>query len=73
MAILQALEQIASEVSRRRPGDVTGQLVYANYGLPEDYAYLKSRNIDIKGKIVIVRYGHTWRIPKAALLRTHDE
>ena len=38
-------------------GDVTAPLVYANYGLPADYDTLKDKGIDVKGKIVIVRYG----------------
>ena len=37
-------------------GDVTASVVYANFGNPEDYAYLKSRGIDVHGKIVLVRY-----------------
>jgi len=42
-------------------GDVTAPLVYANYGQPEDFEYLKKQGIDVKGKIVIVRYGRSWR------------
>jgi N-acetylated-alpha-linked acidic dipeptidase len=42
-------------------GDVTAPLVYANYGQPEDFEYLKKQGIDVKGKIVIVRYGRNWR------------
>jgi len=42
-------------------GDVTAPLVYVNYGLPEDYAHLKKLEIDVKGKIVIARYGKSWR------------
>ncbi|HWP44206.1 MAG TPA: transferrin receptor-like dimerization domain-containing protein [Blastocatellia bacterium] len=42
-------------------GDVTGQLVYVNYGLPADYEELKKLGIDVKGKIVIARYGASWR------------
>ncbi|HEY3742855.1 MAG TPA: M28 family peptidase [Bryobacteraceae bacterium] len=42
-------------------GDVTAQLVYANYGLPEDYELLKKHGVDVKGKIVITRYGGGWR------------
>jgi len=38
-------------------GDVTGDLVFANYGRPEDYAWLDRRGIDLSGKIVIVKYG----------------
>lgn len=42
-------------------GDVTGELVYVNYGVPADYEVLKQRGIDVKGKIVIARYGGSWR------------
>ncbi len=42
-------------------GDVTAQVVYANYGRAEDFQKLKDLGIDIKGKIVIVRYGETFR------------
>ena len=42
-------------------GDVTGTLVYVNQGLPHDYEVLDERGIDVKGKIVIARYGGSWR------------
>ncbi len=42
-------------------GDVTADVVYANYGRPEDFAKLKEMGIDLKGKIVIVRYGEVFR------------
>lgn len=42
-------------------GDVTGELVYVNYGLPADYERLKQMGIDVKGKIVLARYGGSWR------------
>ena len=42
-------------------GDITAQVVYANYGMPEDYALLKSKGIEVKGKIVLVRYGRSFR------------
>ena len=42
-------------------GDVTADVVYANYGRPEDFAKLKELGIDLKGKIVIVRYGENFR------------
>jgi len=42
-------------------GDVTAQLVYVNYGVPEDYEELEKRGIDVKGKIVIARYMGSWR------------
>jgi len=46
-------------------GDVTAPLVYVNYGLPDDYAALKKINVDVKGKIVIARYGRSFRGVKA--------
>jgi N-acetylated-alpha-linked acidic dipeptidase len=46
-------------------GDVTAPLVYANYGLPGDYEELKKLGVDVKGKIVIVRYGNSFRGVKA--------
>ncbi len=42
-------------------GDVTGDLVYVNYGTPEDYEELAKLGVDVKGKIVIARYGRSWR------------
>jgi N-acetylated-alpha-linked acidic dipeptidase len=46
-------------------GDVSGQLVYANYGLPQDYAALEGLGVDVRGKIVLVRYGGSFRGVKA--------
>ena len=42
-------------------GDVTGELVYVNYGIPDDYEELDRRGISVKGRIVIARYGGSWR------------
>lgn len=42
-------------------GDVTGELVYVNYGVPADYEELERRGIDVRGRIVIARYGGSWR------------
>lgn len=42
-------------------GDVTAPLVYVNYGVPEDYGQLRRMGIDVRGKIVIARYGKSWR------------
>ena len=42
-------------------GDVTAEVVYANYGLPEDYDRLREAGIDVAGKIVLVRYGKCFR------------
>jgi len=42
-------------------GDVTAELVYVNYGVPEDYDELARHGIDVAGKIVLARYGKAWR------------
>lgn len=52
-------------------GDVTGELVYVNYGMPDDYKELARRNVDVRGKIVIVRYGSGWRGLKPKLAQEH--
>ena len=44
---------------------MTAPVVYANYGLPNDYDDLKKAGVDVKGKIVIVRYGNSFRGVKA--------
>ena len=46
-------------------GDVTAPLVYVNYGLPPDYDALKKLGVDVKGKIVLARYGNSFRGVKA--------
>ena len=48
-------------------GDVTADVVYANYGRPEDFPKLKELGVDVKGKIVIVRYGENFRGVKVFL------
>jgi N-acetylated-alpha-linked acidic dipeptidase len=52
-------------------GDVTAPVVYANYGLPNDYDDLKKAGVDVKGKIVIVRYGNSFRGVKAKVAQDH--
>ncbi len=52
-------------------GDVTGALVYVNQGLPKDYEVLEKRGIDVKGKIVIARYGGSWRGIKPRVAAEH--
>ncbi|HTS12483.1 MAG TPA: M28 family metallopeptidase [Candidatus Limnocylindrales bacterium] len=41
-------------------GEVTAPLVYAHSGNPEDYAYLKQHGIDVRGKVVLVRYSNPY-------------
>jgi len=52
-------------------GDVNGQLVFVNYGLPEDYETLTKLGIDVKGKIVIAKYGRSWRGIKPKVAYEH--
>ena len=52
-------------------GDVTAAVVYANYGMPEDYKALARMGIDVRGKIVITRYGGGWRGLKPKLAQEH--
>jgi len=52
-------------------GDVNGQLVFVNYGLPEDYEKLATMGIDVKGKIVIAKYGRSWRGIKPKVAYEH--
>lgn len=41
-------------------GDVTAPVVYAHSGNPEDYALLRKNGIDVRGKIVLVRYSNPY-------------
>lgn len=52
-------------------GDVTGELVFVNYGLPQDYEVLESLGISVKGKIVIAKYGRSWRGIKPKVAQEH--
>jgi len=52
-------------------GDITAGLVFVNYGLPEDYEVLTQMGIDVKGKIVIAKYGHSWRGIKPKVAQEH--
>jgi len=52
-------------------GDVSGQLVFVNYGLPDDYETLAKLGIDVKGKIVIAKYGRSWRGIKPKVAYEH--
>lgn len=42
-------------------GEVEGELVFVNYGIPEDYELLERHGIEVKGKIAIAKYGRSWR------------
>ncbi|MDQ4121315.1 MAG: M28 family metallopeptidase [Acidobacteriota bacterium] len=67
----QKAEQLPTYNAYSADGDVTGTLVYVNYGVPADYEELEKRGVDVRGKIVIARYGGSWRgiKPKVAAER----
>lgn len=52
-------------------GDVTGEVVYVNYGMPADFDRLAELGVSVKGRIVLARYGAGWRgiKPKVAYER----
>lgn len=58
-------------VAYQGDGDVTAEVVYVNYGMPEDYKVLERRGIDVRGKIVLARYGGGWRGLKPKLAQEH--
>jgi N-acetylated-alpha-linked acidic dipeptidase len=67
----QIAEQLPLYNAYSIDGDVTGELVYVNYGVPKDYEELQRRGIDVKGKIVISRYGGSWRGIKPKVAAEH--
>lgn len=52
-------------------GDVEGEVVYANYGRPEDFQKLDQLHIDLHGKILLIRYGENYRGVKSFLAQQH--
>ncbi len=64
-------EQLPTYNAYSADGDVTGELVYVNYGIPKDYEVLAEKGIDVKGKIVIARYGAAWRGIKPKVASEH--
>jgi N-acetylated-alpha-linked acidic dipeptidase len=52
-------------------GDVTSELVFVNYGVPDDYRVLDSLGISVRGKIVIAKYGQSWRGIKPKVAAEH--
>jgi len=67
----QQSEQLPTYNAYSADGDVTGPLVYVNYGIPDDYETLERNGISVKGAIVIARYGHAWRGIKPMVAAEH--
>lgn len=67
----QLNEQLPTYNAYSIDGDVTAPLVFVNYGVPADYDELERRGIDVKGKIVIAKYGGSWRGIKPKVAAEH--
>ena len=67
----QQSEQLPTYNAYSIDGDVTAELVYVNYGVPEDYEQLERMGVSVKGKIVIARYYHSWRGIKPKVAAEH--
>src|SRR5258708_17254495 len=52
-------------------GDAEADVVYANYVRPEDFKKLEEMKVDVRGKIVIVRYGNNFRGVKSFVAVAH--
>ena len=52
-------------------GDVEADVVYANFGSPQDYKQLEAMKVDARGKIVMVRYGGNYRGVKSFVAEQH--
>lgn len=65
------LDQLPTYNAWSADGDVTAELVFVNYGLPDDYEKLATLGVDVKGKIVIAKYGRSWRGIKPKVAQEH--
>lgn len=67
----QTGEQLPLYNAYSTDGDVTGELVYVNHGVPQDYEELERRGVDVRGRIVLARYGGSWRGIKPKVAAEH--
>jgi N-acetylated-alpha-linked acidic dipeptidase len=67
----QKQEQLPTYNAYSADGNVTAELVFVNRGIPEDYEELERMGIDVKGKIVIAKYGGSWRGIKPKVAAEH--
>ncbi|MBK8516861.1 MAG: M28 family peptidase [Saprospiraceae bacterium] len=67
----QKAEQLPSYNAYSADGDVTAELVFVNRGVPADYDMLERMGIDVRGKIVIAKYGGSWRGIKPKVAAEH--
>jgi len=67
----QFKEQLRTYNAYSADGDVSGKLVFVNYGIPADYDYLERLGVSVSGKIVIAKYGGSWRGIKPKVAAEH--
>lgn len=67
----QKSEQLPTYNAFSADGNVTAELVFVNRGVPADYEELERMGIDVKGKIVIAKYGGSWRGIKPKVAAEH--
>jgi N-acetylated-alpha-linked acidic dipeptidase len=67
----QTSEQLPTYNSYSIDGNVTGRLVYVNFGVPDDYEKLERMGVSVKGAIVIARYYGSWRGIKPKVAAEH--
>jgi N-acetylated-alpha-linked acidic dipeptidase len=67
----QQSEQLPTYNAYSIDGDVTAPVVFVNYGVPADYEELAKQGVDVKGKIVIAKYGGSWRGIKPKVAAEH--
>ncbi|HEX7119376.1 MAG TPA: M20/M25/M40 family metallo-hydrolase [Longimicrobiales bacterium] len=68
---VSALPQYPWVLGYSGTGAVEGDVVYVNYGLHEDYARLDSLGVSVEGRIVIARFGRSYRGIKSRLAERH--
>jgi N-acetylated-alpha-linked acidic dipeptidase len=67
----QKNEQLPVYHAYSKDGDITAPLIFVNYGIPADYEELLRLGISVQGKIVIAKYGGSWRGIKPKLAAEH--
>jgi len=67
----QKSEQLPGYNAYSADGDITAELVFVNRGVPADYEELERMGVDVKGKIVIAKYGGSWRGIKPKVAYEH--
>ena len=67
----QQKEQLPTYNAYSIDGDVTGPLVFVNYGVPADYERLERMGVSVKGAVVIAKYGGSWRGIKPKVAAEH--